>query len=188
MKIWPRHSLAAAAALSVILGSATLAEDRSLPAIDETITFFYYEDLESAAHFYEDLLQLPLTMNEDWVRIFRVTSTSSVGLVQDGRGFHAVSADKPAMLSFVTDDVDAWYEHLRNANVTMLSELSPPGEKKEPGAGPVRGFIAEDPGGYTVEFFSWRESTGRRPSSEATFDSQSLILDGGRRLAIKAHR
>jgi len=156
MNYWPRNSLVAIAALSVIFWSAIRAEEQSPPAIDGTITFFYYEDLEAAARFYEDLLQLPITMDEDWVRIFQITPTSSVGLVKQGRGFHEVSPDKPAMLSMVTNDVDAWYARLHGANVLMRSELPPPDNAREAGAAPVRGFIAEDPGGYTIEFFSWQ--------------------------------
>ncbi|MDH3692221.1 MAG: VOC family protein [Gammaproteobacteria bacterium] len=158
MNYWPRKSLASFAALSVFFCSATHADEQPSSAIDGTVIFFYYEDLESATRFYSDLLQLPITMDEDWVRIFQITPTSSVGLVQQGRGFHDVSADKPAMLSIVTKDVDEWYARLRDANVLIRRELPPRDRENEAGAAPVRGFIAEDPGGYTIEFFSWQDS------------------------------
>ena len=157
MKLRPGSSLAAVAALLLTAWSTTLAEEHSLPAIDGTVTFFYYEDLEPVAHFYGDVLQLPITMDEDWVKIFQITPSSSVGIVLNGRGFHAVSAEKPAMLSIVTNDVDGWYARLQQANVTMRRKLPPPDKEKKPGSAPVRGFIAEDPGGYTIEFFSWQK-------------------------------
>ena len=72
------------------------------------------------------------------------------------------------MLSIVTDEVDAWYDKLSAAGVTMQSELSPPGTEKEPGTAPVRGFIAEDPGGYTIEFFSWNKDAGEAKKEAAT--------------------
>lgn len=158
MNYWPRNSLAAFAALSVFFCSAPDADEQPSSAIDGTVIFFYYEDLEAATRFYNDLLKLPITMDEDWVRIFQITPTSSVGLVQQGRGFHDVSADKPAMLSMITKDVDEWYARLRDANVLIRSELPPPDKENEAGTAPVRGFIAEDPGGYTIEFFSWQNS------------------------------
>jgi catechol 2,3-dioxygenase-like lactoylglutathione lyase family enzyme len=127
-------------------------------AIESTVTFFYYDDLEVQIPFYEGLLSLKPTLVEDWVRIYRITETSSVGLVKNGRGFHAVSADKPAMLSLVTPDVDAWYAKLVEAGVKVLKELPPPADPGQPGAAPVRGFIVEDPGGYTIEFFHWRSA------------------------------
>ncbi|MEO1201816.1 MAG: amidohydrolase family protein [Pseudomonadota bacterium] len=125
-------------------------------AIDGTITFFYYKDLESAAAFYGDLLGLDATMDADWVKIFQVSTTSSVGLVKDGQGFHPAADDKPAMLSIITDDVDAWYRKLVDAGVKILKGLPPAGSPTDPDRAPVRGFIAEDPGGYTVEFFTWQ--------------------------------
>lgn len=125
-------------------------------SINATITFFYYEELDAAASFYRDIVGLAATTDADWVKIFQVSNTSSIGLVKNGRGFHAVSDDKPAMLSIVTDDVDAWYRKMQDAEVPILSELPPPGSPKDPDRAPVRGFVAEDPGGYTVEFFTWQ--------------------------------
>jgi imidazolonepropionase-like amidohydrolase/catechol 2,3-dioxygenase-like lactoylglutathione lyase family enzyme len=124
--------------------------------IDATVTFFYYEDLDAAARFYREVLGLRATTDMDWVKIYRVSATSSVGLVQDGRGFHAVSDDKPAMLSIVTDDVDGWYRELVDAGVPVLKPLPPADSERDPDRAPVRGFIAEDPGGYTIEFFAWQ--------------------------------
>ncbi len=123
---------------------------------DATITFFYYEDVEATASFYERILKFDMTMNQDWVKIFRITPTSSIGLVQQGHGFHDVSEDKPAMLSIVTKDIDAWYEFLVQAEVLILKELPDKQRELKPTDAPVRGFIVEDPGGYTVEFFSWQ--------------------------------
>ena len=132
-------------------------EDPGLAGIEGSVIFFYYDQLEDVAPFYAEILGLPLSMDEDWVKIFRITATSSVGLVQQGRGFHEVSADKPAMLSMVVDNVDAWYERLQSAGVRILKPLPAADTDVAAGAAPVRGFIAEDPGGYTIEFFTWRK-------------------------------
>ena len=160
MNIWSRRTLALVIPfLAVGLPSANAGE-AAARGMDETVTFFYYEDLEAALQFYEEVLELPVTMNEDWVKILRVTATSSVGLVLDGHGFHGVADDKPAMLSIVTEDVDAWYRRLLDAGVVMRRELPPPEEVETGSKAPIRGFIAEDPGGYTVEFFTWERDPG----------------------------
>ena len=53
------------------------------------------------------------------------------------------------MLSIVTSEVDAWYERLKaNPDIVFLKEIS---ENDM-----IRSFLIEDPGGYTVEFFQWR--------------------------------
>lgn len=145
-------------ALLLMVPVAMVADDHRRASMDETITFFYYKDLAAAEVFYSNLLGLEKTMDEDWVKIFRVTTTSSVGLVLDGKGFHAVAEDKPAMFSIVTDDVDGWYRLLVGSNVVVRTELRPADQKAAPDRAPVRGFVVEDPGGYTVEFFSWQRS------------------------------
>lgn len=132
-------------------------EDQHWPEINSTIIFFYYEQLEPAMAFYSELLGLPLSLDQDWVKIYRITETSSVGLVLQGRGFHDVAEDKPAMLSMVVRNVDAWHERLQAAGVTILKPLPPADTDVAEDAAPVRGFIAEDPGGYTIEFFTWRD-------------------------------
>lgn len=156
MRMWRGGSVAIFSVIMALLLSCGLTGAQQPASIDGTITFFYYEDLEPLVPFYESLLGLEKTMDEDWVKIYRVTATSSVGLVKQGHGFHDVSADKPAMLSMITGDVDAWYKRLVAADVRVLKELPPPGSSTGPDRAPVRGFLVEDPGGYTIEFFSWQ--------------------------------
>jgi len=154
-----RTLLAASAILSLLpfaVAAATPAPTPAVGSLRETVTFFYYDDLDRQLPFYEGLLGLEKTMDRDWVKIYRVTPSSSVGLVLNGRGFHAVSPDKPAMLSLVTDDIDAWYARLIEAGVTVRSPLPPADASKDADRAPVRGFIVEDPGGYTIEFFRWQ--------------------------------
>ena len=129
-------------------GSANTANDR--PDITGQVTFFYYKDLSAAAAFYENILGLKATLDDDWVKIFAITANSSVGLVDETKGLHKVSADKPAMLSIVTTDIDAWYGVLKDKNIKFVLRLD-----KEKNNGFVYNFIMEDPGGYTVEIFQW---------------------------------
>jgi len=157
MRTFGNRTLASMAGIMALIFLAGQTNAGQPPPVNETITFFYYEDLDAQIPFYEGLLGLSKTMDADWVKIYRITPTSSVGLVKQGHGFHQVSDDKPAMLSIVTDDVDAWYQRLTAANVRVRSELPKPGTQKESGRAPVRGFIVEDPGGYTIEMFSWQK-------------------------------
>lgn len=135
-------------------GTGALAE----PAADTsaTIVFFYYKDVAAVAPFYETILGLEKTLDMEWVKIYRITPTSSIGLTQEGSGYHKASDDKPAMLSIVTGDVDAWYARLKSEGVKILTELPALDDMPAPDKAPIRGFIAEDPGGYTIEFFAWR--------------------------------
>lgn len=155
-KRWAQSAAILTTILSAASVSAGNADTQATTSIDETITFFYYKDLEAQVPFYEELLGLKKTMDMDWVKIYRITKTSSVGLVLQGHGAHDVAEDKPVMLSIVTGDVDAWYERLEAANVRVLKELPAAVSESEPDRAPVRSFLVEDPGGYTIEFFSWQ--------------------------------
>jgi len=83
----------------------------SLPAVMEErppvtgqVTFLYYEDLPAAERFYREVLGLSTSFELDWVKIFRLSSGSSVGLVNATKGSlrpAAVNEEKSAR--FVLD-------------------------------------------------------------------------------------
>jgi catechol 2,3-dioxygenase-like lactoylglutathione lyase family enzyme len=132
------------------------------PDIDSTVTMFYYKDLAVVAPFYEKTLGLTKTLDLGWCKLYRVSPTSYVGLIDERRGFHKVARAKPAMLSIVTTNVDSWHERMVAAGVHIVKPLKPLTELPTPGMAPVRGFVVRDPGGYTVEFFAWREDPRSR--------------------------
>lgn len=140
----------AVVAVCTLGASAPTLESNTPPTIDSQITFLYYKDVDAASRFYHETLGLENTFDEGWVKIYRVSSTAEVGLVDETRGFHRVAEQKPVMLSIVTSEIEAWYDYLRQTDAKILSELS------ESGDAPIRAFLVEDPGGYTVEFFQWR--------------------------------
>lgn len=121
------------------------------PPVSEQVTFLYYEDLEEARAFYADVLGFELAFDLEWVKILRISKTSSVGLVNASGGAHRPSADKPVMVSMVVapEDVDPWHAYLKGKGVDV-------GEGPKTGAdGHVRAFGFKDPAGYTLEVFAW---------------------------------
>ena len=145
------------AILSIIIATTVtrdlMAEENMLPPIDSQIVMLYYDDITEAANFYGNTLGLQKTMNEDWVKIYQLTDSSSVGVVKAGPGAYHVTQEKNAvMLSIVTSDVDGWYRHLKAAGqVKFLKDIHESDV-------PIRSFLVEDPGGYTIEFFQWRDT------------------------------
>lgn len=119
------------------------------PAIRSQVTFLYYSDLAEAARFYEETLGLKATFSLEWVKIFQITETASVGLVDTRRGHFNTPETRGVMLSLVTDDVDRWYDRLKISGAKLLG---PPKSNPETG---IRAFLFQDPGGYTLEFFQW---------------------------------
>ena len=109
----------------------------------------YYKDISAAASFYGDILGFENTLDWEWVKFFRSSGDAYVGLVTEGDGaHHRVQATNAVMVSIVTPDVDGWYARVvGKPGVHQLKELA--------NRGPIRSFMLEDPGGYTVEFFQW---------------------------------
>jgi predicted enzyme related to lactoylglutathione lyase len=114
--------------------------------VTANIVFTYYDDLARAADFYAKVLELDLVVDQGWAKIYQVTPSSFLGVVDGARGAHKPSKDKPVNLSFVTGHVDDWYAHLQAKGVTIHRPLN---TREDIG---IRGFMAVGPEGYILEF------------------------------------
>ncbi len=112
------------------------------------ITFLYYRDLPKATQFYEDVLGLPLAIDQGWCKIYRICPGAHVGLVDETKGMNKWSATKPVQLCIRVPEVDDWYAY---AQTKGLDTLSPLFENDEIG---IRAFVFNDPEGYQIEIQS----------------------------------
>ena len=130
--------------------SAISAQERP-PAATGQVTFLYFDDLAKADAFYGDVLGLEKEFDLEWVKIYKLSPTSSVGLVNATGGAHRPSADKPVMVSMVVgeDEVDAWWKYLKAKGVDVGDAPGAGGD------GAVKAFGFEDPEGYSLEVFAW---------------------------------
>jgi predicted enzyme related to lactoylglutathione lyase len=130
-------------------------QEQAVPAISETVVMLYYKDIIAATSFYAEPLGLEMTFNQDSAKLFRLTPSSVVGVIREGKGsHHKVQATNAVMLSIVTPDVGAWYDRLKQVGgITFLKPIANSTND------PIRAFLIEDPDGYTVEFFSWLNTT-----------------------------
>lgn len=80
------------------------------PTIKANHIFLYYEDLPAAQQFYEEVLGLERTLDYGFATIHRISATTYVGLVDEARGMHKAIEPKTVTLSFITEEVDAWYQ------------------------------------------------------------------------------
>lgn len=108
--------------------------------ISEQVTFIYATDLDESHRFYHDLLGLPLALDQGACRIYRVTSTSYVGVCD-----HRDPSPGGVILTFVTDQVDEWYERLVAGGASVDG---PPAYSER---FDVYQFFARDPDGYVIE-------------------------------------
>jgi predicted enzyme related to lactoylglutathione lyase len=148
-----RCDLLCALAVTLALSTAAAAQSPTRPSepFAANITWLYYKDVPAAMRFYADVLGLPLIVDQGWAKVYQISATGFVGLVDETRGMHRASDTKPVALAFVTDHVDAWYAWLVSKGVKMRSEL------RDSKTLPIRGFTAFDPEGYTLEFETFRD-------------------------------
>jgi predicted enzyme related to lactoylglutathione lyase len=109
------------------------------------ITFLYFRDLAASMAFYEDILGLTLVIDQGWSKIYRITESGYVGLVDETRGSHRANPIKPVQLCIRVADVDAWFAWVKSRNVEGLREPRSNQELK------IRAFVFNDPEGYQIE-------------------------------------
>ena len=112
------------------------------------ITFLYYRDLATAMRFYEDVLGLPLAIDQGWCKIYRIAEGAHVGLVDETRGMNNWQPEKCVQLCIRVPDVDAWYAYAQEEALDGLSELF------VNDALGIRAFVFNDPEGYQIEIQS----------------------------------
>jgi len=126
-------------------------EEQDMMSIEDlnvkaNLVFLYYKDLASAQNFYENTLGLEMVLDYGFAKLFRISKTTYVGLVDEQKGMHSAAEPKTVTLSFVTEEIDDWYTYLKDKGVEMRGELG------DATRHPTRGFVAYDPEGYFLEF------------------------------------
>jgi len=122
-----------------------IAESESMD-IQANIIFFYYKNLDVAQQFYEDVLGLEVVLDYGFAKVFRISQTLFLGIVDEQKGMHRAEEPKTVTLSFVTNEIDEWYDYLSVQGVDIS------GPVKDASRHPTRGFVAYDPEGYYLEF------------------------------------
>jgi catechol 2,3-dioxygenase-like lactoylglutathione lyase family enzyme len=80
---------------------------------DAQITFCYTPDLEATARFYEEILGLPLALDQGTCRIYGVADGVFLGFCTR-RG---TPRPESVILTLATSDVDGWYARLGDRGV-----------------------------------------------------------------------
>ena len=57
-------------------------ENHGRPSIDQQVTFLLTSDLAATAHFYEDVLGLPLVLDQGSCRIYQVNGNAFIGFCE----------------------------------------------------------------------------------------------------------
>ncbi len=117
-------------------------------ATEKLITFLYYVDLPRAMAFYENVMGLKLVIDQGWSKIYEVTSSGYIGLVDQARGSHRAHPVKPVQICMRVAGVDAWHRYLLDEGITITK-----GPRDVPDL-KIRAFVFNDPEGYQIEIQS----------------------------------
>ncbi|MBT8221383.1 MAG: VOC family protein [Bacteroidia bacterium] len=118
-----------------------------------SITWLYYKDILGMQNFVEDVMGLEMVADQGWTKIYKVSDTGFLGLVDERRGMHKFTEDKAVTVSFILEDLDGWFDYVQKHQPFEL-------RSDQINAGPedkYRAFVGYDPEGYYLEFDKFYE-------------------------------
>jgi predicted enzyme related to lactoylglutathione lyase len=114
--------------------------------LEGTLILFYYDDLEKAFSFYNDIVGFEFVADFGYVKIFKVIEGALLGLVDGQLGSHRTSPSKPVRLVVMIQDIDVWFRKVKAGGVETFEDEPFTGKKMK-----LKGFTFKDTEGYTVE-------------------------------------
>jgi catechol-2,3-dioxygenase len=112
----------------------------------QTTTFFYYKDLNKVNNFYQNILGLKVITDLGWVKIYKLTDNSNLGVVDEEKGYHESDKIKPVMITVNIRNIEKWYNYLMKKDIEIVSEIKKHNQLEN------RLFLIKDPEGYVIEF------------------------------------
>jgi catechol 2,3-dioxygenase-like lactoylglutathione lyase family enzyme len=120
------------------------------PPIDQQVTFLYTRDLSATARFYEEIMGLPLILDQGSCRIYRISNDAFLGFCHSDT---APEQPEGIIVTFATRQVDEWYRHLTQHGVSF---------EKPPAHNPkfnIYHCFVRDPNGYLLEIQQFLDPT-----------------------------
>ena len=124
--------------------------------VQATVLWLYYDALAPVQTFYERLLGTDLLVDQGWAKVYAASATGYIGLVDGSRGLHQATEEAGVTVSFFTDAVEVWFERARALGL----EIREPGLSVE--SDRVDVFVGYDPGGYYLEWDTFRDVADNR--------------------------
>lgn len=117
-------------------------------SIHSTITWLYYKDILAMQNFYQDVIGLEMVADQGWTKIFQVSNTGFLALVDEKRGMFSYTEKKAVNVGFIIEDLEGWFGYAIKNELFELYE-------DELGIGPetrYKAFVGFCPEGYYLEF------------------------------------
>lgn len=130
------------------------------PPIEQQVTFLVSSDLARTAAFYEEILGLPLVLDQDVCRIYETGGNAYLGFCRQlSRQPQPWVEPNGIIVTLVTTAVDDWYAYLQTHNVPIEK---PPTHNKTYN---IYQMFVRDPDGYLIEIQTFFDAAwpGKRP-------------------------
>jgi len=118
---------------------------------EKMIAFIYYRNLATGIDFYENILGFTRIIDQGWCKIYQISDSGYLGIVDEKKGMQNWHADKTVQICIRVPDVLPWYDYCSELELKNMSELFVSDELM------IKAFVFDDPEGYQVEF---QESLG----------------------------
>lgn len=112
------------------------------PSIDQQVTFLYTQSLAKTASFYEEVMGMPLVLDQGSCRIYRVGRDAFLGFCQRAL---APAIPQGIIVTLATREVDRWYQYLLEQGVAFEK---PPEHNRDYN---IYHCFLRDPNGYLLE-------------------------------------
>ena len=114
--------------------------------LTSNITFLYFNDLEAAKPFFEDVLGLEKAYDPGWAAVYRLRDKAFLGAVDNHSGSIQVTSTDSVLISLTVDNIEEVHESLKGSRgVEGLSEI------KQVKDLALKSFFFTGPEGYHFE-------------------------------------
>ena len=114
--------------------------------LTSNITFLYFNDLEAAKPFFEEVLGLKKAYDPGWAAVYRLRDKAFLGAVDNQSGSIQVTSTDSVLISLTVDNIEEVHESLKGSRgVEGLSEI------KQVKDLALKSFFFTGPEGYHFE-------------------------------------
>ncbi|NYB74520.1 VOC family protein [Sedimentibacter hydroxybenzoicus DSM 7310] len=91
--------------------------------LSSQITFLYFEKLDEARTFFEDVLELEKVFDPKWACVWRIGKDSFIGGVDVKEGSIEVTNRGGVLISFTVENIEEVYEKLKKYDLKDMTEI-----------------------------------------------------------------
>ena len=117
-------------------------------SIHSTIVWLYYKEVLAMQHFYEEVYGLEEIVDQGWTKIYKVSETGFMAIVDEKRGMHKYTDQKAVNVGFILDDIEGWFNYVKENSPFELKDIEIHVENETR----YEAFVGYGPEKYFIEF------------------------------------